>query len=199
LTIISDADFRYHLREYSLSTHEKSRLSSFKYFIVANLHNNERILEYFFSELIFVLKMLISLTNDPSSIYVSIYESASVDLTPVALQSFAVTLDAMEIPHTIISNPNHKRKANVCTFSMKMSDFIQQPRIDFLADVRNRAISPIHKIEKFDVVLFFNDIYFCKNDVLRLLLYNVDMACAMDFDGGFRDTWVSCSENEFTN
>ena len=33
-----------------------------------------------------------------------------------------------------------------------------------------------------DKIVFFNDVYFCARDVIRLLLHGADMACGMDFD-----------------
>lgn len=149
-------------------------------------------LDYFLSELIHTIKLLLSLTNDPSSVFVSIFESASVDNTPAALRTFAVALEAMGVPHDIKSDASFKRQSNVNSIKTEFNH--KQPRIEFLADIRNRAMEPLFSanVPKFDRIIFFNDVYFCKDDILRLLLYDADMACSMDFDAGFRDTWV-CS------
>ena len=79
----------------------------------------------------------------------------------------------------------------------------EQDRIDFLAEVRNAALEPLWldvqepaptnssawfsnrkttKLWPADKVVFFNDVYFCARDVVRLLLHGADMACGMDFD-----------------
>lgn len=75
-------------------------------------------------------------------------------------------------------------------------------RIDFLAKVRNKAMEPLwllankslsdasdqasrQKPWKADRVLFMNDVFICAKDFMRLLLHDVDMACALDF--GDRD------------
>ena len=78
-----------------------------------------------------------------------------------------------------------------------------EERIEFLAKVRNAALEPLwidrpktessnsswfgarssqEKLWPADKVLFFNDVYFCARDVIRLLLHKADMACGMDFD-----------------
>jgi hypothetical protein len=44
--------------------------------------------------------------------------------------------------------------------------------------------------DTFTHVIFLNDILFCQQDIFRLLVYGADMACGLDFDVGFRDTWV---------
>ena len=35
--------------------------------------------------------------------------------------------------------------------------------------------------DRFDHVVFLNDVYFCAYEILRLLLYNADLACGLDF------------------
>lgn len=83
------------------------------------------------------------------------------------------------VEHSIVSNSSETRRG--------------VSRITFLKNVRNKVMEPLYlKKPKnyFSHVLFFNDILFCQQDVMRLLLYNADMACALDFDYGFRDTWV---------
>ena len=48
-------------------------------------------------------------------------------------------------------------------------------RIDFLTNVRNKAIEPmiesyINSSMRYETLVFSNDIYFCYNDVLRHIL-----------------------------
>ena len=72
-----------------------------------------------------------------------------------------------------------------------------QERIDFLARVRNAALEPLlnpnsslhdchpvsRQVAEFqpDYVIFINDIFFCYPDVLRLMQYQGDATCGMDF------------------
>lgn len=88
-------------------------------------------------------------------------------------------LDQEGINHLVISNKTDTRG-------------IVQPRIEFLKDMRNKAMEPLYNRPKdtFTHVIFLNDILFCQQDVFRLLVYGADMACGLDFDVGFRDTWV---------
>ncbi|KAL3140543.1 hypothetical protein ABBQ32_005123 [Trebouxia sp. C0010 RCD-2024] len=83
-----------------------------------------------------------------------------------------------------------------------------QDRIDFLAQARNHALQPLwlstaqsasmgarevvgevlpakssaHAVWQAEHVVFLNDVYFCAQDVLRLLQHNADIVCGMDFD-----------------
>jgi len=45
-------------------------------------------------------------------------------------------------------------------------------RIDFMAQIRNRALEPLYDDDafKYDKVFFLNDIYFCWQDAIRLLV-----------------------------
>ena len=74
----------------------------------------------------------------------------------------------------------------------------EEGRIEFLAKVRNKALEPLWNLEdmsseqargvghwRADRIIFMNDVFFCAKDVVRLLLHEVDMACALDF--GNRD------------
>ncbi len=38
----------------------------------------------------------------------------------------------------------------------------------------------VNRLRRFDNVVFVNDVYFCAYEVLRLLLYNADLACGLD-------------------
>lgn len=71
-------------------------------------------------------------------------------------------------------------------------------RIGFLAKVRNKTLEPLWRARdmasgeftarggwKADRIIFMNDVFLCAKDVVRLLLHDVDMACALDF--GNRD------------
>ncbi len=43
-------------------------------------------------------------------------------------------------------------------------------------------MNPIYTTNtSFDYVIFMNDIFYCMEDVLRLILHEADMACGLDF------------------
>ncbi len=96
-----------------MTKEDVNRLSTRKYFIVANLHNNQNLMFTFLNELIATLRTLLVFTNNTNSLYVSIYESASTDNTPEALRAFTNTLVVLQIPHTIVSNEQHRRGEKV--------------------------------------------------------------------------------------
>lgn len=80
-----------------------------------------------------------------------------------------------------------------------------EPRIAFLARVRNLALKPLYQGEfKADYVIFLNDVVMCAEDMVRLAQRaaqpDVGMACGMDFEFSsrpystemtFYDTWVT--------
>ena len=76
--------------------------------------------------------------------------------------------------------------------------------MDFLAEIRNKALEYIYEIPNLNFnktrILFFNDIIYNYEDVIRLIGTNkldYDVACPLDFDerGKFYDTWVSIDLN----
>ncbi len=42
-------------------------------------------------------------------------------------------------------------------------------------------------------VLYLNDVYFCARDALRLLMYEADLACGLDFHGEVRVEQLLCT------
>lgn len=83
-------------------------------------------------------------------------------------------------------------------------------RIEYLAEVRNSAMGPLHELrdegEFFDTVLFMNDILPCVDDVLELIyqsrLQNAGLTCAADYmfhdqlnTPVFYDNWVARDMN----
>ena len=97
----------------------------------------------------------------------------------------------------------HIEQFDVCHAGGNLTRLPEQERIEFLAQVRNAALEPLwldspdssarnssswfsnRKTQKMwpaDKIVFFNDVYFCARDVIRLLLHGADMACGMDFD-----------------
>lgn len=136
-------------------------------FIASNQHDSQAVLPNFIKQVMDVL-----LDNPEKEFFVSMYESGSSDGTPHLLHLFADVLEELDVPNEIVANGTLTRTKN-------------QPRIDFLAQVRNKALEPLLKQATkgyfFDRVLFINDVYFCAGDLHRVLLHDADIACGMDF------------------
>jgi len=186
-----NCELRYKKKSVEMSLADSVRLSNSSYYIAVNMHNNERILPVFFSELVEILIWLKQITgNRKDSVFVSIYESGSVDLTSQFLESFSLVLDNIGVENLIITNESDTLHPG-------------QRRINFLSNVRNKAMNSFYKKREilYDYVIFLNDVYFCFEDIIRLLLFNIDIACGMDMDISeediiiFRDIWVARDAN----
>ncbi|ORX90897.1 hypothetical protein K493DRAFT_304522 [Basidiobolus meristosporus CBS 931.73] len=163
--------------------------SSEKYFIAANLYNNEAILPQWSRELLRLVSTL-----GPASVYISIVESNSKDGTKQFLRKFDKLLDQQGIRHRI-------RMSDDADTSNRIIN-----RIPFMAEIRNQALEPFYETysatnqsERYDRILFFNDIVFTSEQILHLLdtnQGNYDMACSIDFDySGLYDRWVARDRN----
>lgn len=163
-------------------------------------------LNLFDSELVIpsLARTIIDVANylGPGSIHVSIFENGSRDRTVLALAHFAAALSALSIEHTILSDP-------------AQTDWDRVDRIAQLAVYRNLALEPMRRSrnpEEFETVVFLNNVFACRRDVLELLrqkkLQSADAVCAMDWratrpwlkwtglDGiKFYDNWVCFPSN----
>ncbi|BEI92256.1 uncharacterized protein CcaverHIS019_0410760 [Cutaneotrichosporon cavernicola] len=166
-----------------------------RYFIAANLYNNEHLLPRWTREVLRVAKHL-----GPERTFVSIYESNSVDATPQLLTEFGERLTAAGVAHRIVSDVTER-----------WWPYSTSPeRIRLLADARNRALEPLQSPDaavrlpdyhSFTKVLFLNDVVFSWDSAIRLLGTSLDgedgedaydLACGMDFAiSGLYDTWVA--------
>nr|XP_019048948.1 hypothetical protein I302_02728 [Kwoniella bestiolae CBS 10118]OCF27878.1 hypothetical protein I302_02728 [Kwoniella bestiolae CBS 10118] len=169
-----------------------------KYFIAANMHNNEAVLSEWSSQLI---KLIFHLGRD--NVYVSIYESNSRDSTKHLLSVLNTTLENLSIEHRIITDEDNKHWWPYAT---------AVERIEYLANARNIAIEPLQSPDphirlngyrEYTKILFFNDVWFDWRDIVKLLNTRYksdskedegeyDQVCAMDFgSSGLYDTWVA--------
>ncbi|KAJ9531843.1 hypothetical protein QJQ45_022046, partial [Haematococcus lacustris] len=132
----------------------------------------------------------------PGKVLVSGYESSSKDSTATWLHLLQAFLDMARIPSLIVTNGALVRGED-------------EARIPFLARVRNEALLPLRNATVYhtalarvgrvarsaapdvgsldfgfpaDRIIFINDVFFCWQDVLRLLLHGADLACGLDFD-----------------
>lgn len=151
-----------------------------KYYICANLLNNEDILFDWISQ----MKLLISYLGT-SNVYVSIFENGdSKDSTGTELNKFSDYLNQLNIPNKIVTTKQITKG--------------KKERIVFLAELRNKALEFLYEIPNVDYnntsILFFNDIIFNYADIVKLISTNdgdYDAVCGMDYYESFYDTWVS--------
>ncbi|WOO85796.1 uncharacterized protein LOC62_07G009282 [Vanrija pseudolonga] len=166
-----------------------------KYFIAANLYNNEDLVPHWSDQVVKLAEHL-----GPSNTFVSIYESNSKDKTPELLADLATRLTHLGVPNRVIS----EKTARWWAYGTSPE------RIGFLSAARNKAIEPLQSPDvelrlpdyhEFTKIVFLNDIFFSWQSAVRLLTTSLDgkpgedgydLACGMDFNGaGLYDTWVA--------
>lgn len=168
--------------------------------VALNLHNNEDVMPHMVRQLLHLVAQL-----GPQRAFVSIYESGSTDRTPAYLELLAGVLVRCGVPHRILTGSQFRLEPGAS-------------RIEFMATIRNLALEPLwgdsaalKSSSRFlsnisdlstpvpaERVVFINDVFWCVKHVLRLLAYDSDMACGMDFYvtdyldlRTFYDSWVS--------
>ena len=168
--------------------------------IAAMLYNNEKLLPHWIAEL---LNLIGTLGRD--NVFVSLVESGSTDQTGIWLRWLQRILLALDIPHFVVADGPSR---------------VDKIRIRHLARLRNLGMAPVQMaidnhdwmewefLKRFvttrvaesavniDTVLWINDVYWCKEEALRLLAHDADIACASDFDRPeegwhFYDGWVA--------
>ncbi|KAI1615781.1 cryptococcal mannosyltransferase 1-domain-containing protein [Exophiala viscosa] len=135
------------------------------------------------------------------NVYVSIYESGSLDNTKDILRELEKVLVENNIPRSVILDPTtHEDEVNAGPLDEQgtpRSGWIQTTtvgvgkemrRIPYLARLRNKSLKPLFDMhsqgQDYDKILFLNDVVFRPSDVLSLLATNqgsFSAACAMDF------------------
>ncbi len=118
------------------------------------------------------------------NVYVSIYENGSNDQTKALLRIFDALARTVGLRVIIRTSMRTRGAFN--------------HRIEYLAEVRNAAMVPLHELrdtegEVFDSIIFMNDILPCVDDVLELIWQsrkqNAGITCAADYM--FHDDIVS--------
>jgi len=106
---------------------------------------------------------------NPRNVYISIYESASTDETPVHLHALDRELSEYGIPHRIITNGHI------------VQDREGEHRIQSLTQLRYESLQPMYEAAlkyddtdgkegwRSDRVMIINDVFWCAEDALRLL------------------------------
>jgi hypothetical protein len=95
-------------------------------------------------------------------LFVSVYENGSTDSTKMFLYLLREFLTDLKIPFNIVSEDNGRPSGT--------------HRIAYLAETRNKALQPLYEhndAQEFSHVLFFNDVVFCVEDVLELIMQGI--------------------------
>lgn len=185
-----------------------SSLRNQKVFIVAQFWTNAKIIQDRWGQ---ALLDLVS-TLGKENVYVSIYESGSLDRTKDVLKMLDDILAEQNIPRSVILDPtSHADEINVGPIDEQgnpRSGWIQTTtvgagkelrRIPYLARLRNTSLKVLFEHHargiEYDKILYLNDVVFRPSDVLTLLATNqgsFTSACALDFHypPAYYDTFV---------
>jgi len=166
--------------------------SNRKYFFALNLRDNEEMIPFTFSA---IIKACLVLSEGwrLQSCFISIYESGSTDHTRDLIHQLDAELKNLGIPHKFVVDGIRRDG--------------MQHRIDFLAKVRNNALTSFYaNISMWDEVIFLNDVAICASSILELLaqknFHHGDVASGMDYNtrvvdpdvgpvAEFYDIWVN--------
>lgn len=112
-----------------------------RYFIAANLFENEAILPHWSQELLRLIEVL-----GRGNVFVSIFENGSRDATAALLEALAGDLAARGIAHNIVADAKSTKPQPTV---MQGYSVVYEPsdpahdRIGFLSGVRNKALAPL--------------------------------------------------------
>ncbi|KAH5296117.1 hypothetical protein HBI22_225530 [Parastagonospora nodorum] len=158
---------------------------------IASIHwNNEKILRSHWNDAVVELAKELGKEN----VFVTVYESGSWDETKSVLSELDDKLEAHNIRRNItLSNTTHVDELSIAE-EKKTAGWLDTAsgkmlrRIPYLSRLRNWSVDPLLELsrqgQKFDKVLFLNDVVFSTQDVLRLLNTNngdYAAACSLDF------------------
>lgn len=142
-----------------------------KYFFAINLYNSFDVIPDLFATMFRTAAVL-----GYHNCYVSIYENGSNDQTKALLKIFDALSRMVGLRVIIRTSMRTRGQFN--------------HRIEYLAEVRNAAMVPLHELrdtenEVFDTIIFMNDILPCVDDVLELIWQsrrqNAGITCAADY------------------
>ena len=144
---------------------------SHKYFFAINLFNSFDIIPDLFATLFRVCAIL-----GYENVFISVYENGSKDQTKALLKIFDALTRSVGMRVVIRTSMRTRGQFN--------------HRIEYLAEVRNAALGPLHELrdaegEVFDSVVFMNDVLPCVDDLLELVWQsrrqNAALTCATDY------------------
>ncbi|OMJ24319.1 Alpha-1,3-mannosyltransferase CMT1 [Smittium culicis] len=155
-----------------------------KIFFALNIFNNEDIIPYIIQEITLLIRFL-----GPENVFLSIYENGSHDKSKELLLEFKSFLNGLDV-----------------RFSLKTED-LERPEnyhnVEYLAEIKNRALIPLEEEDKkgykYDKIVFFNDVVFCKNDILELIyqsdLQKSDITSPLDIHAAGNDKQLNFTNN----
>jgi hypothetical protein len=159
---------------------------------IASIHrNNEAILSSHWCAAVIELAKFFG----PDNVYVSLYESGSIDNTKGVLQAFDQDLESWGVRRTVILD-EHDQLEEVANapeeykpgWVYTSENAFELRRIPYLANLRNEVMKPLYEEEEvgrsYDYVLWLNDVVFTVEDVMTLLQTRDgqwDSVCALDF------------------
>jgi len=155
--------------------------SQHKYFFAINLYNSFDVIPDLFGTMFRVAAIL-----GYENVFISVYENGSTDQTKALLRIFDALTRSVGLRVVIRTSMRTRGQFN--------------HRIEYLAQVRNAALGPLHELrdsegEVFDSVVFMNDILPCVDDILELIWQsrrqNAAITCAADYM--FHEEIVSAS------
>lgn len=194
-------------KAYRLNDSDLKLLQSKSYFIAVLFRNSEKVLSAWMEEFPRLVQLLSNQdrSEQRSNIFISLHGSG-IDKTSVYLEKFRNMFADLGIETDIQSDSD-------------WDSFIRESnelhRIERLAWLRNTALrrftslasSSSSSSSHFDRILFLNDIFFCAEDILQLVLSSIqtksDVSCGMDYYRqykkrrilGFYDVWVARDMN----
>lgn len=189
LVLISIFDITQVLRALSTTTVEPAPRRPERVYIASIHWNNEPILRSHWNDAVIALAGALGREN----VYVTVYESGSWDNSKDALKELDLALEAHQIRRNItLSDTTHGDEISATPQGPGWIDTPQGKkelrRIPYLSRLRNWSLEPLQELvrqgEKFDKILFLNDVVFTTEDVFRLLDTNngdFAAACALDF------------------
>ncbi|KAF9027415.1 capsular associated protein [Hymenopellis radicata] len=172
--------FLFGLRRSSSATIPELTPRNASYYMAANLYNSAAVLPSWKKEMHELIAHL-----GEANVFVSIYESNSVDNSAALLGAFKEELDKRGVANKIVTEQGTRGRWGLNS----------PARIAYMAEIRNKVLQPLKDMERrFSKVIFFNDVFFDWREVMELIdtkRGDYDLACAMDFDGiGLYDIWV---------
>ncbi|PRP81937.1 alpha-1,3-mannosyltransferase CMT1 [Planoprotostelium fungivorum] len=164
------------------------RNKTFNILLGGNTFNTDHILP---TQMQAITDLMLFLKSDTITFGASIHESGSTDQTRNILDEALIPM----LRHLGVNDSEIFVTTNPVGPDWKMKP---DDRIPILADLRNLVISHLKKSStRFNLLFFFNDVYYCVDDLLELLHQHfhqkADVTCATDYSKpkGFYDWWVA--------
>ncbi|RPD60958.1 hypothetical protein L226DRAFT_534622 [Lentinus tigrinus ALCF2SS1-7] len=161
-------------------SHPTGLMRGEKIFIAAAFHQNEAVIPYWTRTILDTIPYL-----GTDNVFVSIVENYSKDRSPQLLRDFAQELNRRGVRNRVLVQDETVKKPPQLEWN---------PRIEYLAAIRNQVLEPLLQSGGYDKVLFSNDVFIEPESVIELLETrngDYDFVCGLDFAHfGAYDMWV---------